>query len=65
MMVEIDHDAKKVYEESLADVMMSQDGEPFAGSDSSFLPSAKAIQARLTSPVVTTYIDTEKISFER
>jgi septin 4 len=65
MMVEIDHDAGRVYTEPLADVMMSQDGEPVAGSDSTFEPSPKAIQTRLTSPIVTTYIDTEKISFER
>ena len=31
----------------------------------SLSPSDEAVEARLTSPVVTTFVDTEKIAFER
>ena len=56
--MEIDHDAKQVWSE----VMRVLPPE----TDASFLtPADEAVAARLTSPIVTTYIDTDKISFER
>ena len=56
--MEIDHDAQQVWSEVMR-VLPSE-------SDASFLaPADEAVAARLTSPIVTTYIDTEKISFER
>ncbi|XP_022916461.1 ankyrin repeat domain-containing protein 13D isoform X2 [Onthophagus taurus] len=54
-MLEIDHDARSVYSEQMR-----------APPDSLVLsPSEEAISQRLTTPIVTTYIDTDKISFER
>ncbi|KAK6192849.1 hypothetical protein SNE40_004249 [Patella caerulea] len=56
--MEIDHDKHEVYTQMLQispsppDVAVMQ-------------PSEEAVAARLTSPLVTTYIDTDKISFER
>lgn len=57
--MEMDHDNHQVYSETIA--------VPAAGNpDVSFLmPSEDAVAARLTSPIVTTFIDTEKITFER
>ncbi|XP_041349003.1 ankyrin repeat domain-containing protein 13B-like [Gigantopelta aegis] len=56
--MEVDHDQKEVYTEvmRLADVT-----QPLQTTR----PSEEAVAARLTSPIVTTFIDTDKISFER
>ena len=56
--MEIDHDVQHVYTETMrvlpdpADVAM-------------LMPSQEAIAAKLTSPVITTFIDTDNIAFER
>lgn len=58
MFMEMDHDNHQIFSETIA--------VPTANADASFsLPSEDAVAARLTSPIVTTYIDTEKITFER
>jgi len=56
-MLEIDHEKREVYTEMLR--MINPDDLHF------MQPTEEAISTRLTTPVVTTYIDTEKISFER
>ena len=55
---EIDHDARAVYSEAMQLLT-----EPPAIA--SLRPSQDQVAARLTSPTQTTYIDTQKISFER
>lgn len=56
--MEIDHDNHQVYTETMH--IMPQP------ADAALLtPSEDTVAARLTSPIVTTYIDTDKISFER
>ena len=57
-MLEIDHDNREVYVET----MQLQVDPPAIDT---MQPSAEAVAARLTSPVMTTYLDTEKIAFER
>lgn len=55
-MMEIDHDLRQVYCEEMRT------------SDESLgilLPNEETVSQRLTNPIVTTYIDTDKISFER
>lgn len=56
-MMEVDHETRKVYVEHMK----------LIGDDNVQLmePSEEGILARLTNPIVTTYIDTDKISFER
>ncbi|XP_070169807.1 ankyrin repeat domain-containing protein 13D isoform X1 [Polyergus mexicanus] len=56
-MMEVDHETKKVYVEHMK----------LIGDDNIQLmePSEEGVIARLTNPIVTTYIDTDKISFER
>nr|XP_050854874.1 ankyrin repeat domain-containing protein 13D isoform X1 [Vespula vulgaris] len=56
-MMEVDHETKKVYVEHMK--LLSDDNIQLME------PSEEGILARLTSPIVTTYIDTDKISFER
>ncbi|XP_046418282.1 ankyrin repeat domain-containing protein 13D isoform X1 [Neodiprion pinetum] len=56
-MMEVDHETRKVYVEHMK--LVGEDNEQM------ILPSEESIIARLTNPIVTTYIDTEKISFER
>lgn len=56
-MMEVDHETKKVYVEHMK--LVGEDNEQM------IIPSEEGIIARLTNPIVTTYIDTEKISFER
>jgi len=57
--MEMDHDNHQIFSETIA-------MPAAANADVSFsLPSEDAVAARLTSPIVTTYIDTEKITFER
>lgn len=56
--MEMDHDNHQIYSETIT--------AQTANDDPSFsMPSENAVAARLTSPIVTTYIDTEKITFER
>lgn len=55
-MMEVDHEAKEVYSEQM------RTPEESLGV---MIPSEESISQRLTSPIVTTFIDTEKISFER
>lgn len=56
-MMEVDHETRKVYVEHMN----------LIGDENIQLmePSEEGILARLTNPIVTTYIDTDKISFER
>lgn len=55
--MEVDHETKQVYVEQMRVI---------SPSDLAVLhPSPEAVSARLTAPIVTTYIDTDKISFER
>ncbi|XP_071629370.1 ankyrin repeat domain-containing protein 13D isoform X1 [Temnothorax longispinosus] len=57
-MMEVDHETRKVYVEHMK----------LIGDDNIQLmepPSEEGVIARLTNPIVTTYIDTDKISFER
>lgn len=56
--MEIDHDNHQVYTETMRIMPQPTDASLLA-------PSEEAVAARLTSPIVTTFIDTEKISFER
>lgn len=55
-MMEVDHDTKKVYVEHIK--LVEEDMQMIE-------PFEEGIIARLTNPIVTTYIDTDKISFER
>ena len=56
--MEIDHDQREVFLETME---LQVDPPEIHGMQ----PSAESVAARLTSPVVTTYLDTEKIAFER
>ncbi|CAG9856866.1 unnamed protein product [Phyllotreta striolata] len=56
IMMEIDHDLQQVYCEQMR---TTED------SLSVLLPNEESVSQRLTTPIVTTYVDTEKISFER
>lgn len=58
MFLEMDHDNHQICSETIT--------VPAVNADASFsLPSEDAVAARLTSPIVTTYVDTENIMFER
>ena len=58
--LEINHDAHMVATETVAIAaeMSEKDMEALS-------PTDEAVEARLTSPVVTTFVDTEKIAIER
>ncbi|XP_015586307.1 ankyrin repeat domain-containing protein 13D isoform X2 [Cephus cinctus] len=56
-MMEVDHETRKVYVEHMK--LIGDDNEQISQ------PSEDGIISRLTNPIVTTYIDTDKISFER
>ena len=57
VMMEVDHETQQVYIEQM---------QMISAEDLQFLqPSEEAISTRLTTPIVTTYVDTDKISFER
>ncbi len=58
IVMEIDHDMMQVHTETMRVL-------PEPPDISVLTPSEDAVAARLTSPIVTTYIDTEKIAFER
>lgn len=55
-MMEIDHEIQQCYLEEL------KTSDETLGV---LLPNEETVSQRLTNPIVTTYIDTEKISFER
>ncbi|CAH2015963.1 unnamed protein product [Acanthoscelides obtectus] len=55
-MMEIDHDLQQVYCEQMRTT------DDALGI---LIPNEESVSQRLTTPIVTTYIDTEKISFER
>ncbi|CAL1544586.1 unnamed protein product [Lymnaea stagnalis] len=56
--MEVDHDLNEVYQETIRVLPLSAD-------PSVMRPSEEAVAARLTSPANTTYVDTNRISFER
>ncbi|XP_043282604.1 ankyrin repeat domain-containing protein 13D isoform X2 [Venturia canescens] len=56
-MMEVDHETKKVYVEHMK-LIDDENVQLLA-------PSEEGILTRLSNPIVTTYIDTDKISFER
>ncbi|KAK0174482.1 hypothetical protein PV327_010245 [Microctonus hyperodae] len=56
-MMEVDHETRKVYVEHMK-LIDDENVQLMA-------PSEEGILARLTNPIVTTYVDTDKISFER
>ncbi|KAJ8312912.1 hypothetical protein KUTeg_010285 [Tegillarca granosa] len=56
--MEVDHDRQEVFSEVMQIIPQNFD-------ISVMEPSEEAVAARLTAPVVTTYVDTDKISFER
>ncbi|XP_059144380.1 ankyrin repeat domain-containing protein 13D-like [Physella acuta] len=56
--MEVDHDLNEVYQETIKVLPLSAD-------PSVMRPSEEAVAARLTSPANTTYVDTNRISFER
>lgn len=60
VVMEIDHDRRVVYMETLA--LAGQDRELLLAAAQ---PSEEQVLSRLTAPVVTTQLDTKNISFER
>lgn len=54
--MEVDHDLRQVYCEQMKS---ANDVESLTE------PTEEAVSQRLTTPIVTTYVDTDKISFER
>lgn len=61
VLMEVDHEAKQVFVEELRTVPEDQRG----AAARHLAPSEDSITARLTSPIVRTFLDTDKISFER
>lgn len=56
-MMEVDHEKEEVYTDEM---------RTLSPTDLQFMhPSDDAVSSRLTTPIVTTYVDTDKISFER
>lgn len=55
-MMEVDHDARQVYSEQM---------KVPADSLGVLIPTEESLSQRLTTPIVTTFVDTDKISFER
>lgn len=60
VVMEIDHDRRVVYTETLA--LAGQDRELLLAASQ---PTEEQVLSRLTAPVVTTQLDTKNISFER
>lgn len=56
-MMEVDHETKQVFVEQMKVASPTE--------LQVIHPSREMVGARLTAPIVTTYIDTDKISFER
>ena len=56
--MEVDHDNQEVYSETIQLQQM-----PMLAS--MLEPTEEEVAARLTSPIMTTFIDTDKIAFER
>lgn len=56
-MMEVDHESQQVFLEQMEMPTNIELGAMF--------PSDTSVQTRLTSPIVTTFVDTENISFER
>ncbi|CAG0882410.1 unnamed protein product [Darwinula stevensoni] len=54
-LLEVDHDRREVYSVDLG--IRELEGE--------MMPTQDAVEGRLSSPIVTTYVNTDKISFER
>ncbi len=59
VLLEMDHEAKEVFVEELRTLQEDTVTRHL------MTPSNAAVMARVTSPIVHTYVDTEKISFER
>ncbi|XP_057381169.1 ankyrin repeat domain-containing protein 13D-like isoform X2 [Daphnia carinata] len=59
VLLEMDHEAKEVFVEELRTLQEDQVTRHLMA------PSNEAVMARVTSPIVHTYVDTDKISFER
>lgn len=59
VMMEIDHESGQVYVEQMRVLTPQQD------VIRALRPSSDSVSARLTTPIVTTFVDTDKISFER
>ena len=55
----MDHEAKEVFKEELRTVQEDQIARQLMS------PSNDAVTSRITSPIVHTFVDTDKISFER
>ncbi len=60
VLMEVDHEAQQVFMEELRTI--PEDQQMAARQ---LAPSEDSVTARLTSPIVRTYLDTDKISFER
>lgn len=58
LVMEVDHDLHQIYTETMQVLPETPDIDLL-------VPSDDQVAARLTAPIVTTFIDTEKISFER
>lgn len=58
-MMEIDHESGQVYVEQMRVLSPQMD------DIRAFRPSTESVSARLTTPIVTTFVDTDKINFER
>lgn len=58
--IEVDHDSRSVHVEKMNMSEMSQEGQ-----SGLLKPSSEVVRARLTSPMSVTYLDSEKITFER
>ena len=58
VLMEVDHDGQQVYVETLQ-------AQPAAPNLNQLMPSDDMVAERLTHPIITTYIDTDNITFER
>lgn len=58
VVMEVDHDNQEVYSETIQIQQMPM-------LSSMLEPTEEEVAARLTSPIMTTFIDTDKIAFER
>ncbi|GAB6030332.1 hypothetical protein CHUAL_005999 [Chamberlinius hualienensis] len=65
VMVEIDHDTRQVYVEQQSILASHGVSEVGGGCGVGLRATEEVVAARLTTPIVSTFIDTDKISFER